>query len=240
MKKIILFALAFSLFFSAGNAQSWKAGRVKFTAGPGITQIFGDIGGYSRGENFIGLKDMTYRHTGLTISAGSEYRLSERFSARAGLAFGSFHSTDARGSNMRRGFESSCIFIEPSVTGKFYVVTNKEGSGYRTLKQNGNSRPFPRFLNYYIFTGAGGLSYHVNPNQALESRVAGTRGFTAVIPAGIGVELNYSQSIDLSLELSGRYSFSDDIDGYTSKYSKANDVYYFLNFIVAYKTGKQK
>lgn len=41
--------------------------------------------------------------------------------------------------------------------------------------------------------------------------------------------------MNFGIELGGRYSFSDYIDKYTSIYSKANDVYYFLTFTLSVK-----
>ncbi len=65
-------------------------------------------------------------------------------------------------------------------------------------------------------------------------------GFAAVIPAGLGTTLIYSPNLNFGLEVGGRYAFTDYLDGYTSQYSKANDVYYFLNLTITYKlkTGR--
>ena len=60
-------------------------------------------------------------------------------------------------------------------------------------------------------------------------------GFTAVIPVGIGVNLLFKPEYNLGVELGGRYSFSDYLEGYTSQYSSSNDVYYFLNVTFTYK-----
>ncbi len=57
----------------------------------------------------------------------------------------------------------------------------------------------------------------------------------AVIPVGLGSTLVYSPNFNFGVELAGRYSFSDNLDGYTSQYSSANDVYYFFNFTITYK-----
>jgi hypothetical protein len=45
----------------------------------------------------------------------------------------------------------------------------------------------------------------------------------------------YTPELNFGLEVGGRYTFSDYLDGYTSQYSKSNDVYYFLNLTVTYK-----
>ena len=61
-------------------------------------------------------------------------------------------------------------------------------------------------------------------------------GFTAVIPVGIGSTLIYSPNFNFGVELAGRYSFSDYLDGYSiHNIPRSNDVYYFLNFTITYK-----
>ena len=60
-------------------------------------------------------------------------------------------------------------------------------------------------------------------------------GFTCVVPVGVGGSLAFNSNFSFGLELSGRYSFSDNLDGYTSQFSSSNDVYYFLNFTITYK-----
>lgn len=70
--------------------------------------------------------------------------------------------------------------------------------------------------------------------------VTNTSGFTGVVPLGVGVSMIYSGNINFGIELGGRFTFSDNLDGYTSARSKANDIYHLLNFTFTYKinTGK--
>jgi hypothetical protein len=75
----------------------------------------------------------------------------------------------------------------------------------------------------------------VKGNDALIEHGMETGGFSAVIPAGLGATLIFSPNINFGLEVGGRYAFTDYLDGYTSQFSKANDVYYLLNFTVTYK-----
>jgi hypothetical protein len=75
----------------------------------------------------------------------------------------------------------------------------------------------------------------VKGNDALVAFNMKNSGFTGVIPGGFGATLIYSPNLNFGVEVGGRYTFTDFLDGYTSQYSKANDVYYFLNFTVTYK-----
>jgi hypothetical protein len=106
-------------------------------------------------------------------------------------------------------------------------------------QKQGLMRDLFKSLDFYAFAGFGGLSYNVKGNTGLVAyEVAhglSSKGFTEVIPAGLGTTLIYSPNLNFGLEVGGRYAFSDYLDGYTSQYSRANDVYYFLNFTVTYK-----
>jgi hypothetical protein len=94
-------------------------------------------------------------------------------------------------------------------------------------------------MDFYAFTGIAAAFYNVNANEILEERIDYTRlgrGITPVIPIGFGGTLIYSPDYNFGIELGGRYSFSDYIDGYSNdNFSQANDVYYFLNFTFTYK-----
>jgi len=231
------------IFFlpSVANAQLWKIKRYEATAAIGTTQFFGDIGGFSKAENILGLKDITFHQTRMNLSFAMKYRILDNVSVRLNLAFGYFHATDVRGSNVARGFEARTMFFEPSLLGEYYFIKNKGENSFLLMKGKGNgSMSIFSMLDFYVFTGIGGLSFNVSPSDLLAPLATKTRGFTAVIPAGVGVNIIYSSDFNFGLELGGRYSFSDNLDGYTSTHSSSNDVYYFLNFVFTYKikTGK--
>ena len=216
MRKFLIIIVALFFLSSISNAQLWKLRRYELTGGLGTTQFFGDIGGFSIGKNFLGLKDFTFRQTRINFSPGMKYRILDDVTVRLNLAFGYFHATDVRGSNESRVFESTTRFFEHSIIGEYYFIKSPgENSflfmtGDRTVIQSLLSS-----LDLYGFAGFGGLSYKVRPNDLLAPRVTKTRGFSAVIPVGVGVNLIYSTYINFGLELSGRYAFSDNIDGYT-------------------------
>ena len=65
-------------------------------------------------------------------------------------------------------------------------------------------------------------------------------GFTGVLPLGFGATMIYNSRINFGVEIGGRFTSSDNIDGYTSAKSMANDVYHMLNFSVTYKIKPRK
>jgi len=236
MKKVLI--AIFTLFYmvTAVNAQLWKSRRYEVVAGPGTTHFYGDIGGFSQGENILGIKDFSFRQTRFNISAGFKYRILEDVSVRANFAFGTFHSTDKGGVNETRGLESKTLFFEPALLVEYYFIKNKLENSYLSL--TGRRKPFQTFfssLDFYAFTGFGGLAYKVTPNEILAPTTTETTGFTPVLPVGVGLNYFFSGYINFGIELGARFTFSDNVDGYTSSYSKSDDIYHFLNFTCTYK-----
>lgn len=238
MRKVVLSSAMFILFFSLTNAQAlWKTKRVELNAGLGTTQFFGDIGGFTPEDNILGFKDITLKQTRFNFSFDISYRIIQEANLRLNLAYGMFRATDNRGSNINRGFDATTSFFEPSLIGEYYVIKNRsEGSFLFSRGRGGSLRSFFETLDFYLFTGIGGLSYNVKGNDQLVAHPGFTEGgFTAVIPAGIGINMIFSPELNFGVELGGRYSFSDYLEGYTSQYSRSNDVYYFLSVTATYK-----
>jgi hypothetical protein len=216
--------------------QLWKMRRYEAVAGLGPTLFFGDIGGFSKTKNILGLRDMSFLQTRFDLNFNFKYRITQDINARLSLAYGFLHATDARGSNEDRGFEAKISIFEPALIGEYYFIKNKSESSY--LFNKGRTKGFGRLfrsLDFYVFTGIGGLNYSIKGNDKLVSHGIDPGGFTAIIPVGVGTTLVFSPDFNFGVEIAGRYSFSDNLDGYTSQYSSSNDVYYFFNFTVTYK-----
>lgn len=238
---MILFLLCLSGQFS--RAQLWKLKRYEASAGLGPTFFFGDIGGFSNGENILGLKDLSFLQTRVNLDLGVKYRVTQSVNARFSFSTGLLKATDERGSNEGREFEAATSFFQPALIGEYYFIKNKSENSYLFISSG--KRFFKTLissLDFYAFTGIGGMLYSVKGNDALETNPNGFDhgGFTAAVPVGVGSTLIYSPAVNMGVEFGGRYTFSDGLDGYTSQYSSANDVYYFLNFVVTYKlkTGR--
>jgi hypothetical protein len=236
MKKSLIILSVLCFLWPAADAQLWKLHRLEVSGGIGTTQFFGDIGGYSNSKNILGIRDFTFLQTRFDINGNIRYRITEDISVRFNLVSGLFRATDARGSNESRGFESSTIFLEPSVIGEYYFIKNKEENSFVFMNDNVTLlKSFLKSLDFYAFAGFGGLAYKVTPNSILAPHVTSSGGFTEVVPVGIGVSMIYNSKINFGIELGGRFTYSDGIDGYASPKSTANDVYHILNFTVTYK-----
>ena len=241
MKRSLLIVVLFSILyplteFESESQELWKIRRYEAVAGLGPSFFFGDVGGYSRSKNILGIRDLTFLQTRFNLNFNLKYRITKDINARLSLTYGLLHATDIRGSNENRNFEASISIFEPALIGEYYFIKNEAEKSYLFTKGRGSGlRNFMSSLDFYAFAGIGGLNYSVKGNDKLVAHGYNNGGFTAVIPLGIGTTLVYSPDFNFGIELGGRYSFSDYLDGYTSQYSSANDVYYFLNFTFTYK-----
>jgi hypothetical protein len=233
---LFLLCLMFALNAEQAEGQIWKMRRYEIVGGFGPSMFFGDVGGFSKTENILGIRDLSFLQTRFNVNANIKYRLTQQLNLRFSTTFGYFHASDEKGSNESRDYEASTTFFEPALMGEYYFIKNKSENSYLFGKGRGKGLGgFFGSLDFYAFTGIGGLSYSVKGNDKLEAHGYDPGGFTAVIPIGLGSTLVYSPDFSFGVELGGRYSFSDNLDGYTSQYSSSNDVYYFLNFTVTYK-----
>lgn len=223
------------LFTSSAFSQLWKISRLEATAAVGTSHFFGDIGGYTSDENYLGFRDISFHNTGFVAAGVARYRLTNNLAVRLNLAGGVFRSSDSWGSNMGRGYESNTVYFEPSLIAEFYIFRNKMENSYLFIK--GYRTPQYRaaeYFDYYLFAGLGGLAWDVTPNPELALRLQKANGFNNVIPAGIGVNRIFPGNIKAGLELGGRYVLSDLSDGYAGLGSE-RDIYYFLTFNMTWR-----
>jgi hypothetical protein len=236
MKRTLLTILILCFIATFSSAQIWRMKRYEAILGFGPSFFFGDIGGYSKTKNMLGLKDITLLQTRFDFNASLRYRIAQPFSVRLSFTAGLLNATDIRGSNENRNYEAAITFIEPAVIGEYFFIKNKAENSYLFSKgKNTGFINFLRSLDFYVLGGVGGIAYSIKPNAALESHGLNPGGFAAVFPVGVGSHLIYSPNFNFGIELTARYSLSDNIDGYTSQFSSSNDVYYFFNFTITYK-----
>ena len=232
---LLISGVTLTFFSTTSEAQIWKMKRYEAVAGIGPSFFFGDIGGYSKGENILGIKDLSFKQTRFNINMNLKYRLTQDLNARLSLTYGLLHATDERGSNEGRQMEASISIFEPALIGEYYFIKNRAENSYLFNKGRGNFITTMKSLDFYFFSGIGLVNYSVRRNEALAIKGMNPSGFAGVVPLGLGTTLVYSPDINFGLEVGGRYTFTDSLDNYTSQYSSSNDVYYFLNFTVTYK-----
>lgn len=238
MKRLYILFLFFLPATNGVCAQVWESKKFELSAGLGPTVFFGDVGGFSNGTNVLGFKDITLMQTRGNFDVSLKYRIKHDINIRLSLSGGMFNATDKRGSNDWRELQSSTVFFRPAVMGEYYLLKNTIENSYIFQRRGLNTAfRFKDAIDIYLFAGVGGMSYTVKANDVLKERAKNfvPTGFAAVVPAGAGAKYVYTRWLDFGVELCGHYIFSDNIDGYTSQFSKHNDVYYSLNLFVVYK-----
>ncbi len=236
MKRFIILIMISCLAIPVTHAQLWKMRRYEAVAGVGPSFLFGDVGGFSRSENILGIRDLSFTQTRFNINGNVKYRITRDINIRLNFTYALLSANDKRGSNEERELNATTSIFEPAVLGEYYFIKNQAENSYIFVSGKGPMlTELFKSLDFYVFAGFGGVSYTVRGNDALLDLGLPTSGFSAVIPAGVGATLIYTPNINFGVEIGGRYTFTDYLDGYTSQYSKANDVYYFLNFAITYK-----
>jgi len=226
------------------SAQLWKMKRYEASAGLGTSQFYGDIGGFSLGENAIGFKDITFKQTRFNVNGSFRYFITDAVAARVSFSYLMLHATDERGNNQGRGYEAVASLFEPALIGEYYFVRNRERNSFLFQTYRGRTRnrvkDFFRSIDLYALTGVGGAGFKVRGNDLLEKQWSDeptleSSGFTAVIPLGVGAKVAFDPNILFGVEFTGRYAFSDFIDGYTSPWSERNDVYHTFSVTFNYR-----
>jgi len=241
---IVIFLLCLLVPFSEAQ-QLWKQKKLEITGGIGPSFFFGDVGGFSKTKNILGLRDLSFLQTRFDVNMSFKYRIAQDVNVRLSLTWAMLNASDARGSNETRGYEASARLFEPAIIGEYYLIKNNAENSYLFSKgHTGFLTGIMESLDLYVFTGVGGAFYNVKANdklvarQTLDNLVLGN--FSPVIPVGIGSTIAYTPNFSMGAELTGRYTFKDDLDGFTAPTSTSNDVYYFLNFTVTYKMKTNK
>ena len=236
MRKHIILFLFVSLCITGVDAQIWESRRWETSVGIGPTLFFGDIGGFSPGENLLGLKDIGFKQIRYNISGTVRYRILRDLNVRANLTGGTFHASDSKGSNVQRAYESSTVFFEPYAAAEYYFIKNKVENNYLFSKNSNRFiSSFFQFLDFYVFTGVGANFFTVTGNDKLIERGMVDSGSSVIIPIGLGATLIFTPELNFGMEICGRYAFSDYLEGFSSQYSNFKDVYYTVNLTATYK-----
>ena len=239
--KIILLVIALLLTNLTCWSQRWRSTPYEASAGIGFSNYFGDIGGAATDDNWYGLKDLEILSSRPIISGVVRYNHSRFLSFSGSLSTGLIHGTDARGRNAHRKFVFNTLFLEPSLRIEFAAIRDLQV--LRGVNRHGMVRNYGT-LTAYILGGTGGIIYHVMPNdiqKRIQERNGIDHGFiTLALLAGAGIKVGISNTLDIGFELGGRYALTDYIDGYTSEFSTANDIYYLTTVSLVHRFGQAR
>lgn len=241
MKKLLITLVFSGIIISSVDAQRWKLRRYEGILGVGTTNVFGDIGGTADQSNLFGLKDIEIDQTRPSFYAGIRYKLEEDMSLKLNIVYGQGSGNDIGSKNEHRELSFKTTLIESSVQYEYYFL--KED---RRLKSSAVFNRRGMINNYaklamYAFGGVGGIYFNPSlegPEQQLTHEwhiVDGYSNFNLTLPVGLGLKYTIDDQISLGFELGGRYTLSDYLEGFSTVFSKNNDVYYFTNLTFIYK-----
>ena len=237
-----LFAIVLLLAFSMSvQAQRWKLRRYEVGFNLGLTQAFGDIGSYPNAENWLGLKDISFDGTNAAGGFHLRYKIDPVYSVKLNMLVGFSQGADLdKESDLtNRKFSFKTTYGEISVQGEYYFISEEKSARSAAIFNRRGMLNNYRSFNAYGFLGIGGV--YMSPKFEGIVRddrdvIDGYSKFSVALPIGLGLRYVIDDRWLLGGELGYRWTASDYLDGYhNAKYSKNNDVYYFLLFNVNYR-----
>ncbi len=256
------FIFAFIFLFVVStvvDAQRWRTRRYESYIGLGTANVYGDIGGALTQENLYGLKDIEITSTRPSISVGAKYKIDHRWFARVNLSSALLQGSDEGSLNQDvragGGYKFHSFIFEPSAMAEFYILPESRSMVSEAIyNKKGMVNGF-RQIYLYLFTGAGAVVNfptvtYIDPRDGEADVEVGDDGYQrpedqfrrvgAVIPFGIGAKMDLTAYWTVSAEFGRRFTFTDYIDGYTSRFSTANDTYDFMQVVFSYKIQTDK
>jgi hypothetical protein len=242
LRKIIL--LMYSIFFliSGGYSQKWKLRRYEATAGIGTAHYFGDLGGTPDKNNLFGIKDIELFNTRPSFCVGARYKIRQNMAVKANFIYGFLKGDDNKGRNIERNCAFTSMIFEPSVQFEYSLISEEQK--FRTTAMFNKRGMINNYSHYnlYAFAGVGGVFGWVNPKKNLVKYTIDSTPMGFTFPIGLGFKYVMSANLSIGAEFGGRLTTTDWLDGYApnkiypgTKYSKANDIYYFAVFNVIYR-----
>ena len=125
------------------------------------------------------------------------------------------------------------------------LTEEKQVVTYQTMSMRGKLQKFNKGINLYIFAGVGGAYFKPKAFDGLadgprSDEFTGNKNLSFVFPMGIGFKYPLTSTTFIGLELGGRFTTTDFIDGYESKTSDSKDLYYFTVINVSTKIKRVK
>ena len=218
------------------HAQHWKLRRYEPYIGIGTTSFYGDIGGSSSTNTAMGFKDIQLQYSRPSLVLGLRYKLESDMALKFNMVYGFVAANDDGSRNDARNYAFSSTIFEPSLQFEYYLLS--EGRSFIStalFNKRGMVNNYSR-LYIYLYGGLGAVFFDPKPLKDFVSQFDDNfTKFGVAIPVGIGLKYSIDANWSLGLELGRRFTTTDYIDGYTSKFSDHKDTYYIGTFNAIYK-----
>lgn len=219
------------------HGQRWKMKRYKLSIGVGGTSYFGDIGGAASENNMFGLYDVDLESVRPNFHLSCGYKMYEKLHAKINLNYGMLRGSDVRSLNEQRAFSFKTTYFEPTVQMNYvFLQFHLRPTSSRIFNRRGMLNDFSK-LEMFFSTSLGYLFFNpvLQHDRIPKLQLPDYRKSTFIIPIGGGVNYLVSNNLEIGLELARRMTFSDYLDGYSSRFSEFNDIYYVGLFILHYR-----
>ncbi|MDX9845375.1 MAG: outer membrane beta-barrel protein [Tenuifilaceae bacterium] len=238
-----IWALTLILLLSLPTfSQAWKSAKLEVYAGVTAFQYFGDIGGAAGDTKLLGLMDINLLRTRPGISLGARYHLTKPIQVKSTFTSGLITQSDVGSRNEERNYAFSTIINELAIMGEYYLIPESDDNYfYNIMQMRGGSTHITRPFSVYLTLGFGGFLYSVTPKASLDPSVNPRSPFeqksklATFIPVGGGVKYAFLPSLSLGVEIIGRLTSTNSLDGYDSPLANYNDFYHSILFKVNYK-----
>jgi hypothetical protein len=203
-----------------------------FDGGLGISNSFTDIGG-KKWEGKDLFMDVQLRTTKLAHSFYIGYRYKTKMGYGFSFNYGKFSGSDAFGPKTSRTARNNSFtnrIYEFGFNHKFYLLTNiiKNGWTYQ--------EPTQYYVYYGIYTFINNPVL-ADPTGKYEPQKKISK-FQISIPIGFGIHHTFENHLRVGVDFAWRKTFTDYLDGFTTKFSKRKDSYTFTSIFVGYALSK--
>ncbi len=223
-------------------SQAWKSAKLEVYAGVTAFQYFGDIGGAAGDTKLLGLMDIDLLKTRPGISLGARYHITKPIQIKSTFTSGLITKSDIGSKNETRNFAFSTMINELAVMGEYYLIPESdENYFYNIMQMRGGSTHITQPFSVYVTLGFGATMYNVTPKDRLDPNVnprspyKQNDKFATFIPVGGGIKYTFMPNFSFGVEIIGRLTSTNTLDGYDSPYSTYNDFYHSILFKVNYK-----
>jgi len=221
-------------------SQKWKLVREEIIYGVGITNYFGDIGG-AEDPDASAFSDLDFAYTRPGLSVGYRYKILDRISAKGSFSYLNFHGSDAGSQYEGRNYAFSANMFELYGHVEYHITPEKQMIQYSKMALRGGLEKINAALNVYVFLG---LSAGYSKPKALDGfessdRFVDNKNFILAFPVGIGLKYPLAVNTYIGFELSGRFTLSDYIDGFSPDGSEHKDLYYSSVIYVSHKIKRK-
>ncbi|TVQ83548.1 MAG: hypothetical protein EA393_15170 [Bacteroidetes bacterium] len=185
----------------------------------GTSHSLTDVSGNSTNQSpsFLNTQWST---TSLNAGVFARYRFHPNFAARAAFNYGKIHGADSLAEGRVRNFYFNNQVYEFAAIGELYIP--KTGPA------------FP--LDIYGYLGLA-VFFHDPVLTVPDPENFEFDDFSNVqpaIPMGLGISYNLPYNFRVGYEVGWRKTFTDHLDGFTRRWSRGNDSYYFNKVKISY------